>query len=155
VSIYISRGRVGVADYSFTINVDTLPHHRFMLAITCLSVTSAKSDCPVPCMVTHIPLQWTELHLRPLEGGVTSPASPDHTVIPGGREHAVIPGDRADLVQPVQTGAGTFPVPPCALVDFGTRLATGGVIIAVHGGELVPGMISQTVTWNDTVLHTR
>jgi hypothetical protein len=143
VSIYISRNRVGGADYSFTINVDTFPHHSFMLAITCLSVTSAKSDSPVLGMVTHLPLLWTELHLRPLEGVQPFPWRPVHDVL-----------RCSALVQPVQVGAVTGRVPPGSPLHCGTR-PVPVVIIAVLGGELSPGIPPQTVTWNDTVLHPR
>jgi hypothetical protein len=98
-------------------------------------------------MVTHILLQWTELHLRPLKGVfVTCPVLPVNAVRLGGR---------AVMVPPVQAGVATVLVPPGALVECGTRPSIHAVIIAVLGGELRPGMDFQTVTWNDTVLHTR
>jgi hypothetical protein len=94
---------------------DTHPHHRLILAITCLSVTSAKySDCPVQGTVTPINLQWAELHLRPLEGVVeTSPGVPVNAVIRGGP---------AVVVQRIQVGGvgGTGHVPPGALARCST-----------------------------------
>jgi hypothetical protein len=130
------------------LSVDTSPHPRFILAITCLSVMSAKYSCSsVSGMVSHINLKWTELHLRPLKGVV-----PPFPVIP---EQAVPRGGRAVQVPPVQVGVATGPVPPRALEQCGTRCDSIVVIIAVPGGEPLTGTTCQTVTWNYTIVHTR
>jgi hypothetical protein len=92
-------------------------------------------------IVRHMNLQWTELHLRPLEGiVVTFPVRPEHA--------SSFPGGGA-----VQVGPMAGLVPPGALVQGGIRPANGGVMVLVPRGELLTGVGLQTVTWNDIIVH--